>query len=140
MEKSGWRFASAAMRQPRTRPRLCKRCVASARQKSCDSSLRHARCQRLLNILNLHDAALCLRVVWILYHSHVQIVLIFAECDVRRTITCGDFEDVQKLAVRRYLQNLAAKPLGNINVTLAIDLHAIRSKPPRVDLVSYKKT
>src|SRR5207247_1449002 len=36
-------------------------------------------------------------------------------------------------------QNLAAKPLSNINVTLAIDLHAIRSKPPVFDLVLGEK-
>src|SRR5207249_970457 len=42
-------------------------------------------------------------------------------------------------AVRRYLQNLTAEPLGNINVTLAVDLHAIRSKPPGFDLVSCEK-
>src|SRR5438067_13430618 len=39
MEKSGWRFASAAMRQRHRPPRPCKRCVASARRRSCQSSL-----------------------------------------------------------------------------------------------------
>src|SRR5207249_5375249 len=38
-----------------------------------------------------------------------------------------------------YLQNLTAKPLGNINVTFAVDLHAIRSKPPGFDLVWCEK-
>src|SRR6266487_4073919 len=40
MEKSGWRFASEAMQQQRTRPQLCKRCVASARKGNCRSSFR----------------------------------------------------------------------------------------------------
>src|SRR6266498_986985 len=33
MEKSGWRFASAATRRPRMQPRPCKRCAASVRQR-----------------------------------------------------------------------------------------------------------
>src|SRR5213596_414401 len=92
-----------------------------------------------LNILDLHDAALRLRVLWILHYCHVQFVLIFAEGDVSRAIACGNFEDVEKLALRRYLQNLAAEPLGNINVAFAIDLHAIGSKPPGFDLVWCEK-
>src|SRR5207248_1916136 len=87
----------------------------------------------------LYDAAFCLRVLWILHHGHVQFFLAFAECDVCCAITRGDLKYVQKLAVRRYLQNLTAEPLGNINVTLAVDLHAIRSKPPGFDLVSYEE-
>src|SRR5207253_6320259 len=51
----------------------------------------------------------------------------------------GDLKYVKKPALRRYLQNLTAEPLGNINVTLAIDLHAIRSKPPGFDLVFCEK-
>src|SRR5207248_4614730 len=35
--------------------------------------------------------------------------------------------------------NLTAEPLGNINVTLVIDLHAIGAKPPGFDLVSREK-
>src|SRR5207245_8355410 len=93
----------------------------------------------LLHICDLYDAALCLRVLWILYHSHVQFFLAFAECDVCCAITRGDLKYVQKLAVRRDLQNLTAEPLGNINVTLAVDLHAIRSNPPGFDLVSCEK-
>src|SRR5438552_12478658 len=46
---------------------------------------------------------------------------------------------MEKLAIRRYLQNLTAKPLGNIKVTFAVDFHAIRSKPPGFDLVSCEK-
>ena len=36
----------------------------------------------LLHIRDLYDAALCLRDVWILDHSHVQFFLPFAECGV----------------------------------------------------------
>src|SRR5213076_2564273 len=93
----------------------------------------------LLHIGDLYDTALCLRVLWILHHRHVQFFLAFAECDVCCAITRGDLKYVQKLAVSRYLQNLTAEPLGNINVTLAVDLHAIRSKPPGFDLVWYEK-
>src|SRR6266481_844245 len=93
----------------------------------------------LLHICDLYDTALCLRVLWILYHSHVQVLLAFAECDVCCAITRGDLKYVQKLAVARYLQNLTAEPLGDINVTLAVDLHAIRSKPPGFDLVFCEK-
>src|SRR6266516_6196460 len=93
----------------------------------------------LLHICDLYDTALCLRVLWILHHSHVQFFLAFAECDVCCAITRGDLKYVQKLALRRYLQNLGAEPLGNINVTLAVDLHAIRSNPPGFDLVSGEK-
>src|SRR5260370_26880666 len=93
----------------------------------------------LLHICDLYDAALCLRVLWILHHGHVQFFLAFAECDVCCAITRGDLKDVEKLAVRRYLQNLAAEPLGNINITLAVDLHAIGSKPPGFDLVFCQK-
>src|SRR2546430_5159683 len=93
----------------------------------------------LLHIGDLYDTALCLRVLWILHYSHVQFFLAFAECDVCCAITRGDLKYVQKLAVRRYLQNLTAEPLGNINVTFAVDLHAIRSNPPRFDLVSCEK-
>ena len=39
----------------------------------------------LLNIVDLHDGAFRLRVLWILYHRHVQFVLIFVEGDVGRT-------------------------------------------------------
>src|SRR6058998_2780835 len=93
----------------------------------------------LLHICDLYDTALCLRVLWILHHCHVQFFLAFAEGNVCCAVTGGDLEYVQKLAVRRYLQNLTAKPLGNINVTLAVDLHAVRSKPPRFDLVWCEK-
>src|SRR5438552_16741376 len=93
----------------------------------------------LLHIWDLYDAALCLRVLWILHHCHVQFFLAFAECDVCCAVTRGDLKYVQKLAVRRYFQNLAAKPLGNIDVTLAVDLHAVRSKSSGSDLVSCEK-
>src|SRR6058998_3848586 len=97
------------------------------------------RCLSLLNILDLYDPALGLRVLWILHYRYVQLVLILAERDVGRAIPGGNFECVQKLALRRYLQDLAAKPFSHINVTLAIDLHAIRSQPPRFDLVRDKQ-
>ena len=93
----------------------------------------------LLYICDLYDAALCLRVFWILHHSHVQVFLAFPERDVCCAIARGDLKYVQKLAVGRYLQNLATEPLGNINVTLAVDLHAIRSNPPGFDLVWCEK-
>jgi hypothetical protein len=48
----------------------------------------------LLHICDLYDAALCLRVLWILYHSHVQFFLAFAECDVGCAITGGDLKYV----------------------------------------------
>ncbi len=80
----------------------------------------------LLHIRDLYDAALCLRVLWILHHSHVQFLLAFAECDVCCAITRGDLKYVQKLAVRRYFQNLTAEPLGNIDVTLFIRLLSVR--------------
>src|SRR5437762_6802932 len=93
----------------------------------------------LLHICDLYDAALCLRVLWILHHSHVQFFLAFAEGDVGCAVARGDLKDVEQLALRRYFQNLAAEPLGHINVTLAVDLHAIRSKPPGFDLVFGEK-
>ena len=55
----------------------------------------------LLNIHDLHDAALGLRVLWVLYYRYIQFVFIFAECDVGRAIPRSDFEDVEKLALRR---------------------------------------
>jgi hypothetical protein len=48
---------------------------------------------KLLNILDLYDAAFGPRVLWILHHRHVQLVLVFAEGDIGRAISCGDFED-----------------------------------------------
>jgi hypothetical protein len=93
----------------------------------------------LLDICDLHDAASRLGVVWILDYSYVNISFAFAEGDVRRPITGGDFEYMQKFPPWRYLQYLAAEPLGNINVTLTVDLHAIGPKPPGVDLVSCEK-
>ena len=94
---------------------------------------------KLLNILDLHDAALCLRVVRILYHRHVQFLLILAEGDIGRAITRGDFKDVEKLALGGYLQDLTAEQLGDIDVTIAVDLHAVRSKPPGFVLVPREK-
>src|SRR5437867_130149 len=38
MEKPASRLARAATQQPRRRPRLCKRCAVSARQRNCRSS------------------------------------------------------------------------------------------------------
>src|SRR5437870_2453553 len=92
-----------------------------------------------LHICDLYDTAFCLRVLWILHHRHVQFFLALAECDVGCAITRRDLKYVEKLAVGRYLQNLAAEPLGDINVTLAVDLHAVRSKPPGFDLVFCEK-
>src|SRR5437899_12164798 len=100
------------------------------------TQLVHHKQNPLLHIFDLYDTALSLRVLWILHHSHVQFFLAFAECAVCCAITRGDLKYVQKLADRRYLQNLTAEPLGNINVPLAVDLHAIRSKPPAFDLMS----
>src|SRR5947208_9545168 len=80
-----------------------------------------------------------MRALCVLHYSHVQFFLAFAECDVCCAVTRGDLKYVQKLALRRYLQNLTAEPLGNINVTLTVDLHAIRSNPPGFDLVWCEK-
>ena len=55
----------------------------------------------LFHICDLYDTALCLRVLWILHHSHVQFFLAFAERDVCCAITCGDLKYVKKLALRR---------------------------------------
>src|SRR5437588_7113376 len=88
-------------------------------------------CPRLLYVLDLYDAAFRLWVLWILHHRHVQFVLVFAEGDIGRAISGSDFKDVEKFTVRRYLQNLAAKPLGNIDVTIVINLHAILYEPQR---------
>src|SRR5207302_7819820 len=88
----------------------------------------------LLHICDLYDTALCLRVLRILHHGHVQFLLAFAEGNVCCAITRGNLKYMEKLAIRRYLQNLTAKPLGNVNVTFAVDFHAIRSKPPGFDL------
>src|SRR5882724_12837722 len=93
----------------------------------------------LLHIWDLYDTAFCLRVLWVLHHRHVQFFLAFAEGDVCCAITRGDLKYVEKLALRRYLQNLTAEPLGNINITLAVYLHAIRSEPPGFDLVFCEK-
>jgi hypothetical protein len=48
----------------------------------------------LLHICDLDDAALCLRVLGILHHSHVQFFLAFAERDVCCAITRGDLKYV----------------------------------------------
>src|SRR6476620_1471630 len=93
----------------------------------------------LFHICDLNDTTLCLGVPWILHHRHVQFLFAFAECDVCCAITRGDLKYVEKLALRRYLQNFTAEPLGNINVALAVDLHAIRSNPPGFDLVFCEK-
>src|SRR5204862_6499827 len=93
----------------------------------------------LPDILDLHDAAFGLLVLWILYHRHVQFLFIFAERNVCRAITCGNFKDVEQLPVRRDLQNLATEPLGHIDVALLVDLHAIRSNPPGIVLIPDEK-
>src|SRR5437867_12204467 len=93
----------------------------------------------LLHIWDFYDTALRLRILWILHHSDVQFFLAFAERDACCAIARVDLKYVQKLGVRRYFQNLAAEPLGNINVAFAVDLHAIRSNPPAFDLVWRKK-
>src|SRR6266542_2287541 len=93
----------------------------------------------LLRVGDLYDAAFCLRVLWILHHGHVQFFLAFGECDVGCAITGGDLKYVEKFAVGRYFQKLTAEPLGNINVTLAVDLHAIGYEPPGFDLVLCEK-
>ena len=48
----------------------------------------------LLHICDLYDAALCLRVLWILHHRHVQLFFAFAECDICCAITRGDLKYV----------------------------------------------
>jgi hypothetical protein len=54
-----------------------------------------AFCDRaLLHIWDLYDTALCLRVLWVLHHRHVQFFLAFAEGDVCCAITRGDLKYV----------------------------------------------
>jgi hypothetical protein len=48
----------------------------------------------LLHICDLYDTALCLRVLWILHHSHVQFFLAFAEGDVCCAIARRDLKYV----------------------------------------------
>jgi hypothetical protein len=48
----------------------------------------------LLHIRDLYDAALCLRILWILRHSHVQFSLAFAEGHVCCAITRRDLKYV----------------------------------------------
>ena len=48
----------------------------------------------LLHIRDLYDTALCLRVLWILHHSHIQFLLAFAECDVCCAITSRNLKYV----------------------------------------------
>src|SRR6476646_6250432 len=55
----------------------------------------------LFHIWDFDDTALCLRVLWILHHRHVQFFLAFAESDVCCAITRGDLKYVEKLALRR---------------------------------------
>jgi len=47
-----------------------------------------------LHICDLYDAALDLRVLWILHHSHIQFFFVFAEGDVGRAVTRGDLKYV----------------------------------------------
>ena len=58
------------------------------------SILPTVRLGSLLHICDLNDTALCLRVLWILHHSHVQFFLAFAEGDVCCAITRGDLKYV----------------------------------------------
>src|SRR6266849_8927575 len=51
----------------------------------------------LLHICDLYDTALCLRVLWILHHRHVQFLRIFAECDVCCAIARGDLNTCRSL-------------------------------------------
>src|SRR5882757_8079403 len=46
---------------------------------------------------------------------------------------------MQKLAGRRDLEDLSAEPLGDIQVALMVDLHAVRSQPPGIYLVRRQK-
>ena len=48
----------------------------------------------LFHICDLYDTALCLRILWILDHCHVEFFLAFAECDVCCAITRGDLKYV----------------------------------------------
>jgi len=49
---------------------------------------------KLLHVCDLYDTALCLRVLWILHHSHVQFFLAFTEGYVCCAITRGDLKYV----------------------------------------------
>ncbi len=57
-----------------------------------ESSSRWTR--RLLNVWNLHDASLSLRIVRIFNHRNVKIFLTFAESDVGGAVARGNIEDV----------------------------------------------
>src|SRR6184192_2953269 len=70
---------------------------------SCVTSSIATNKNPLLHICDLYDAALCLRVLWILHHCHVQFFLAFAEGDVCCAITSRNLKYVEKLAVGRYL-------------------------------------
>ena len=94
---------------------------------------------RLLHIGDLYDTAFCLWVLGILHRGYVQIFLAFAEGDIGCAISGRDGKDVEQIALRRDFQNLATKPLGNVNVPLAVDLHAIRPEPPGLVLVFYEQ-
>ena len=48
-----------------------KRFAALARKKVMEVHYYTPRCSSLLNILDLHDAALGLRVLWVLHYGHV---------------------------------------------------------------------
>src|SRR6266705_2138744 len=58
------------------------------------SILPPVRLEPLFHICDLYDTALCLRVLWILYHGHVQFFLAFAEGDVGCPVTGGDLKYV----------------------------------------------
>jgi hypothetical protein len=72
----------------------CASPLALLRSLSPDSSLHASSFVRsdrsLLHIRNLYDAAFCLRIFRILYYSHVQFFLAFAEGDVCCAIPRGD--------------------------------------------------
>jgi hypothetical protein len=48
----------------------------------------------LLHICDLYDAPLCLRVLRVLDHGHVQLLIVFTECYVCRAITRRDLKYV----------------------------------------------
>ena len=61
------------------------------------------------------------------YHRHVKILLAITKGYIRRAIPGSDRECMEQLAIRRQLQHLASRPLSDVNISAAVDLHAVGS-------------
>jgi hypothetical protein len=73
----------------------------------------------LLNIVDLHDGAFRLRVLWILYHRHVQFVLIFVEGDVGRTSARAETVLAWERSLYLILSTLTKQP-SSVRARLAV--------------------